>query len=193
MAEKTMLQRYGLTPVKSGMIAVLSIVLVAVVWGQFGGTDQKERSVEAKSDAPRSPARRNSARPASRSTKIAAVAELSPRTVPAKAWSRISVEESIQFNPFQLPGSLAGASPEATEAERNDLARHSQEQNDVEEQRRALRISLLNEGVSMVVVGPHGKSAYLGNQLIREGDMVHGFIVKEIGPNGVVLIDPGNM
>lgn len=193
MAEKTLFQRCGLTPVKSGMIVVLSIVLMAVVWGQCGGTDQKERRVEATPDAAKTPARRNSARQASRSKTVAAVAPLPPRAVPVRAWSRISVDEAIQFNPFRLPDSLAGASPEVTEAERNELARDSQEQIDLEAQRRALRKTLLNEGVSMVVIGPHGKSAYLGNQLIREGDVVQGFIVKEIGPNGVVLIDPENM
>jgi hypothetical protein len=182
MAKQSWMERVGVTPGKAILIAVLSVVLIGVLVSQLVGTDEpNEVASAAGKPAPRRPrAKVPLNRTAAATTPTASRSSWRP-------WEQISVEEAIQFNPLQLPAGLEIAALSAAPAQVDPA--QAEKQHALALERMKVRQQLLDAGVRMIVVGPHGKSAYIGEQLVREGDVIDGFLVKTIRADGVEFVD----
>lgn len=187
VAEKSWMQRTGLTPVRSVLIALLSLVLIGVLWSQFTGTDSSSVTLQKPNaeKAVRSGPMRPTVRTTPNGQAPVNVASVAPATSAKwRPWTRVTLEEATRFNPLALPAELAGPRVSDSQAEQT---REEREKQDLLDQQR--HEFLENVRVSTIIVGPRGKSACVGGVWVREGDMVVGCLVKEINPDGVVLVD----
>lgn len=146
-------------------IAALAAVLAGVLIWQFGGA---KTTSPAAADAPQGP------RP-----KPAAA---SPE---ARPWPKLTLQQAWEHDPFAPPPALAkkveqAAEDQAAQKRQRETAQRRQEQ---ETALAALRA----KGTTVVLRGPQGNAALMGNRTVRPGDVVDGFRVVSIDSDGVLL------
>lgn len=167
----------GATPGKLALIAVLAVVLVVVLAVQFGGSFGAGR-----------PAEREERRGESREQRAASgessplVTHHSPPATPysSRPWPKLELADVTDFDPFAAPK----PAPEPSET----LAATVESAAAQEEQDAAFLEQLRQEGVQAVIGSAHnGRAALIGSQIVRVGDVLGGFRVVGIEPDGVVL------
>ena len=127
--------------------------------------------------------------PAEPAKTVAVNAEIVPR----KLWPRIPVEEVLQHDPLKLPAFLAVNTGGSAVSEHDQSSTQAQTRANAEaemRQRHAKLTLLQQQGVNVIVSGPHGTSAMIGARQVHVGDDIDGFVITEIRPDGVVLTDP---
>ncbi len=212
MAEMTWLQRQGLTPVKATVIVVLSIVLVAVICYQFAGDDGPQHTANRSEGARahRQSASRASVAPKANAPvrgRTAAADRQNGRTGspddrrPGPAWPTLSLADVLANNPLTRPTRLtarieavrasrvAENRPEETEDGPSESDRE-QKRLEVQRRREAVLTRLIADGVEVMIRGRHGKTALIGSKWTHVGDVIEGFIIRDIRPDGVVLGEP---
>lgn len=166
------LNKYGMTPGRAAIMAVLAIALGAV-WGPqllalWSGpapvattTPTKPRApVGAKATpTPPKPQSANASKPAAE------------RPLP-----KMTAAEAGAYDPFAVPA-WSPASLQLADGASGGKG------NDIASRFEALR----SKGVAMILVSEEGNAAQLGDQTLRVGDHVDGFEVIEITPTGVVF------
>lgn len=163
MTIKKAKEKIGATPGKLALIAVLAVVLVVVVVGQF----PKKPNVAA--------------RPAETVTAAAnlqkAIVDDQPLSVDdlsnSRPWPEFSLKESVVYDPFKKPDWIAVESVATTTED---------ESNDPEALSRLQKL-----GASIVVITDQGKTATIGTQQVQVGDILEGYRITDITTEGVVL------
>jgi hypothetical protein len=188
------LKRIGLTPAKTVLIGVLGIVLVGVLYMQFGSSGT---GVPAAPPPPVITAPPSAQRPAAQAAPTAAAVELqSPLETQAldldqSRWESPELSTVIAYDPFALPPSFpqppqiaVAAALADSEATTSAAADARQLAETLERLRRQLE-ELKQRGVHVIVNKNDHFVAMIGDRLVHVGDEINGFIITEIDPNGV--------
>jgi len=166
MSNRKAKDKWGATHGKLALVALLSVVLVMVVAGQFSSeetanqaraTDNRRPSIAQKPSAPQGP---------------------NEHWVELGDWPELTMQEVLQHDPFMVP---AWAAPEIHRATTPGSAFQL---NDGQLQQ------LQQQGASVVMISSQDKIATVGDQQIRIGDSIQGYSVIDITPQGIVLADP---
>jgi hypothetical protein len=175
----------GVTTQKLVLIGVLAAVLVGVLYLQFGRSEKPKRTAGATPTARERPSsNRQSPRAAK---KPAAVVTTAPRQWSSlKRWQSPNLAEVIAYDPFARPSLFPKPAPETatlvenTAATPEDLAKEqaalAAEEKQMQQQLEALR----QQGVEVIIEGPHGPVAVIGGKEVRVGDEIDGFRVIAI-------------
>lgn len=178
MTPPTLQQRFGVTPKKVGLIAVLAVALVTVIVLQLPESKPAARQSEPNKERPRQGIAQSNNTP-----KSPANSTVDPsRGMVVKSWPRISLETVLQKDPF--------ARPEWARVTTRIAPQDVSTSNDTSEARRAqfaMLKTLKQQGVSMVILDGDQRVAKLGTHEIRVGDEIGGFRVAEINMDGIVL------
>jgi hypothetical protein len=205
-------KKNGLTRGKAILIAVLAVVLVAILYIQFGpsGGDGSTATVEYHPPGP--PAGAKPA-PASVSTSPASPAvtpavAISPKAIPGKdaatvpiidetRWKAPAVNAVVSYDPFALPPTFpqAGrksqdpkfAGPDALiqEAAANDAKRLAEA---IDKLRLQLK-ELEARGVHVILRDGDEYVAMIDDQVLHVGDVINGFTVTAIDPKNGVYVE----
>jgi hypothetical protein len=152
-------KRFGATPAKLALVAVLAVVQLAVI----------VRAVWHRSEVVAIAAPSAESTPATTSTPAATPGPTNEAR-DATRWPVASLEEALAFDPFQKPQWLM----EITAATESAIANPSE----------SLQ-QLKQEGASIVVLSDDGKAATIGDQQFRIGDVIDGYQVTDITIHGV--------
>ncbi len=190
MADQKPASRHGLTPAKGLLIAVLGTVLAVVLLMQFVGND----AAQANSSKPdRSAASRTRPGDAAENTGQPPPNSSTEPVLEIKPWPNMSLADALKCDPFQLPASLLskpeGKQPSEDAAGQIQTARDERVAEEREQEMQQTLRTLRQTGVSFVVTGQGGKTAVIGSKRVRVGDVIDGFVVKDIRPDGVILIE----
>ena len=203
---RTHAQRIGLTRGKGVTIGVLAVALAAVMYIQFGGGNG-DKTQPASADAARlrrpSPAERR--RRAEAIAPDAEAAADTPRQLAAvftpNNWKSPDLSQVVTYDPFALPPSFPqplqlqmdprlaqGVDPNApaASADADELATA------IEQMRMQLE-ELQQRGVQVIVRGRDKYVAMIGDRMVHVGDVINGFTVTAIEPDGVRVernVDP---
>ena len=183
----------GATPKKLALIAVLGVVLIVVLYVQFGRPSEESPAVSVEPPVrPRPVANRTKTRQVS---ELAASAELSGdiSTTDFDKWRPQELATVIHHDPFALPASFPQPLPMDAEAAFAELGDQSNEQaadavaslDQRIQQSRAELESLRNLGVQVLMRQGDGYVAMVGDRTIHVGDEINGFTVVAIDANGV--------
>jgi hypothetical protein len=184
----------GITPAKLALIGVLGLVLIAVLYIQFGGSNEVVPPVAAKPAARTRPeAGRNSTREELEQPDGAQLLETN-HIANLDRWQPPKLQTVIQHDPFALPASfpqpqqVAGA--EAALANLGDpvgdnAAVAAELLETKLEQSRAELEALRQLGVQVVIQQADGYVAMIGDRTIHVGDEINGFTVVAIDSEGV--------
>ncbi len=105
-----------------------------------------------------------------------------PLVVKQRPWPEISLEEVRAHDPFAMPWALGN--------DRDGSAGLEWEQESIRqlaEARRQALTALRKKGVAMVLQSGDVLVAVIGSDTVRIGDVLDGFKVVAIGPDGVML------
>ncbi len=167
------------------MAAALMAVLVVVIALQFIG-----RSRAAAAEAKRSP---TADRPSTGGGAPGAATNDSAAATAGDPWKQASLEDAIDYDPFTRPVAFRAesqrASPAATATALEDAEGERLERI---EQARAARAAALDrlsqQGLhAFLAGGSEGNVAVIGTQPVRVGDVLNGFRVVAIDPQGIVV------
>ena len=183
MKQPDTLAKWGATPAKLAVAALLLFVWIAILLAQFG----PGKSANVQSGARKATA---GARPRSAAARTRSAGSpnesMTARRGPHRVWPEISLQEIQSHDPFKLPKALAPP-PKLPVPGSDALAKSAQEQS---QNRRQHRLAdLQQEGVQLVLLSEHGQFAKIGGRHLRVGDYVDGFKVTEIRADGVVLVE----
>lgn len=163
MKDQKQPDKVGATPAKLVLIGVLSLVLVVVIVRQL--PESKSPRVQAQGAAPSS-----TGEPAASSKKIAAASPSSSEKKNARApWPKTEISELLTSDPFAAPDWAIAKVEDPVEQEAGKLN------------------ELQKQGVSIVMFGEDGKSATIGEQKVRIGDVLEGYKITDITAQGVVV------
>lgn len=196
--EKSLARQLGATPQKLAVIGVLAVVLVGVLYMQFGGSLGRatvDQDVSAR--APRGPGQGASARHGEAedmTTESGAKQEWLLASVERRPWKAPALGDVVRYDPFALPAAFP--QPAATGVVGIGMAEAGVESADAnsEELRRAEAIAavqaklqeLQQRGVRVIIQGRR-QAAVIGDRTVHVGDDVDGFTVKAIKSDGVVV------
>jgi hypothetical protein len=172
---------------KLAAVAILGVILLAVVYWQFGGGEQATATSEGQAAGDEPAAGRQRSRRTPRPSTVATESV----SVAKSTWPAFALEEILQHNPFDLPHSLT----ENLSATPDEIADESEEelnrQREAERQRLAKQEAALSKlqksGMTVYFEDTHGSAAIIGSRRVRPGDLIEGFRVVEVKPDGVVL------
>lgn len=193
MVKRRKTPRRGLTPGKTILIGILSVVLLLVVVMQFGGRKRRgaappvaRQAASKRAESTRSPAQ-------------AAAATEPQRSATQRSenpWPTFNVAEVVASNPFMLPEVLQPRrqtaqtltpSPAAGETEVIVPAIEVARVREMRRRQAEFMAGLREQGVDMILRSPRGSVARIGAMSLRVGDVHEGLRVVEIGTNGVVF------
>lgn len=196
-------QQLGATRGKLIAIAVLAVVLLGVLYKQFGGSPAKPVQPEVPQSAAveQEPSARPAARAARRGKSASPVAEtIAAVTAPVRlqsidkeAWKPRNLATVIQYDPFALPAKfpqpVAVAKGNSANGDESSLA-------DADASRLADTVAKLQteleqlkqQGVHVIVLERDQYVALIGDRTIHVGDEIgNGFTVTAIRPDGVFV------
>lgn len=172
MSKKKKAKGRNASPIKIGLIAVLSLVMLAV-WGNalLGG---KSTTPLARRDTSRAAAKLPSDAGPARSTPRVAVA--GDREADAD-WPEVPVSKAARNDPFARPSWALSPEPDADVLDASFATSAAALEN------------LEAAQASMIVIAGSAKIATVGGQEFRVGDIVQGYEVIDITSRGVVFAD----
>jgi hypothetical protein len=198
MAEtQTSLKQSSLTRGKAILVAVLAVVLVVILYVQFGLAGGKANSRPVGYRPPRSTPTRKSAQA---NTKTAAATNaqtgsaevVAAPIIDATHWKSPSLATVVAYDPFALPpafpqpkvtadGKAAGAEALIAAAAADDAKRQAES---LEKLRMQLE-ELKQRGVHVIIREHDQYAAMIGDRMLHVGDEINGFTVTAISPDGV--------
>ena len=170
MNEPTKYQKLGATPAKLALVAVLGIVLLAVVVPQLGGghsTVSETTKVKPRKKLPNRVAAKTEA-PKKQTT---------PEIRPVQNWPELSLKQATKFDPLASPAWYVVEQEE----DNHQLARTAENIKAIQE--------LEKQGTKIIVISNRERTATIGDQQVKIGDMIEGFRVSDITTQGVVLTE----
>jgi hypothetical protein len=200
--------RIGLTRGKLVLIGILAIVLVGVLYMQYGaaGTDSEAIAAGAPVVSPPSPS--IPSQPPEPLAAASTVASARSGETPTRAtghsiesfaapadqkrWKSPELASIIQYDPFARPAAfpriaqiLAGGDGSPGGAEDGEGASQASQLADAVEQLRNDLEALRQRGVHVIVKQRDEYVALIGDRTIHVGDEINGFTVTSIDPQGV--------
>jgi hypothetical protein len=188
----------GLTRGKAIFIAVLGVVLVSVLYVQFGRGSADNRSEPSAYVSRRAPAvegvassgaaeNANVAAPAAASTSVAMVT-----VVDASRWKSPKLEDVVDYDPFALPDSFPKRQAAEATANIEDLAaaaarEDSRKLAEAIQQLKSDLQQLQQVGVQVIVRQGDQFVAMIGDRTVHVGEEIKGFTVTKIDAEGVVV------
>ncbi len=196
----------GLTTGKAILIGVLSLVLVVVLYIQFGGQAEAPISKPASQRPPRPTI---AVQPASEAAKAAPItlasakpfAKTSAKPEPEKAiasliidenrWKAPKLEAIVAYDPFALPPifpqppkvGAGGTGKDSDALIADDAAKDAKKLAEAEEQRRLVLEELKQRGVNAISSEGDQYVAVIGDEELRVGDQIYDFIITAIDPD----------
>ena len=182
MADPGVKSRFGATPGKLVLVAVLAVAFVSVLLFQF--------AEEEKPPAPQENAEQSGGsetRPMQNGTSV-------PTPPPdkghvpkqARQWPKIALEEVLRHDPFAVPAALHPPAGPGSANTAQDVPEKARQQ-ELQRQREQALATIREQGVKMVFVGKGEQVAIIGDRRVRVGDLFEGFRVTDIGSDGVTL------
>lgn len=191
MADRPGRVKGGATPGKLTLIGVLAVVLVAVLYIQFGGSDS---AADARARKPR-PARPAGAGRAAavnaddKKPRAETKEDAARRPVDDAAWKLPDLTTVIAHDPFALPSRFPQARPQDSTLVANAEAKTAKQDADTAartlEQMNQRLEEMRQLGVKVILKQKDHYVALVGDQTIHVGDEINGFTVTEITPSGV--------
>lgn len=197
------LERTGLTRGKAMLIGVLAVVLIGVLYLQYGSSDSglgsepvayapRRQPVQPANPAP-TPAASRTPTPSAKETPADSSPELAAAVIVDETrWKSPELADVIVYDPFALPaafpqpkvvaGSAASGADGLIAAAAADDA---QQLADAVEQLRRQLEELKQSGVHIIVRERNQFVAMIGDRMVHVGDEIKGFTVTEIDPKGV--------
>jgi hypothetical protein len=166
-----------------GALAMIFVVVLVVELGPAGDTPPMVKSTEAPPAAPR--------RPPAGSRTVAAPGNNGATKPPtlAAAWPTFSLATVQEFDPFAKPPSAAAdrGAPQSSGHVGSAAPKTPADAENKRIERDRVLAEVQKEVVRIIVGTDRGFVAIVGTKTIHVGDQLHGFLVKEIKANGVVL------
>jgi hypothetical protein len=209
VAESQTSSKKGLTRGKAILIGVLAVVLVTVLYLQFGRSGEKPVSEAVAYEPPRAAMSvepvNSTARPVTLTiTKTPSNAQAGEDKSAATAvlidetrWKSPKLETIVAYDPFALPpafpqppqvgvgGKSTGAAGLIAAAKENDAKRLAEE---LEKLHMQLE-ELTQRGVQVIVRERGEYVAMIGDRLLHVGDKINEFTVTAIDPDGYVHVE----
>lgn len=184
-------RRLGVSPDKLALIGVLAVVLIAVIYIQYGPSSDGDvaSATRAARQAPHLPSR---SKPAHASTLQARLEDSLPHYSDSyldQQWTTPDLAGVIRHDPFALPSRFpqqASATPSLEVIEVDESAEAERLARKVDEIRAKLT-ELQQRGVRVIVDGRKEAAAIIGNLTVRIGDQIEGFTVTSIDADGVYI------
>lgn len=199
MANQAAVKKSEVTPGKLALIGVLAVVLVIVIYIQYGD----QLTTTATSGSPATIATTTRSKPTkSKAAKKDDVADtdftLRKSTGSRATWQAPELGSVVAYDPFALPASFpqlrqgdAESALAQTEAQKSQDASVQQAALEAERtQLQAALTSLKQQGVQAVIKRGNQSIAIIGGQEVRVGDEYQGFTVVAIDPDSN---DPDNI
>jgi hypothetical protein len=188
MSENLEKRRSRVTTVQRILVGALALIFVIVLLVQFGSTggssrpaDSLAQSADMSQDS--ADARRADARPEKTGAPM--------QPAPDRPWPVFSPASVKEFDPFAAPPILAAARGAFQPG--NDVKNETSQASKDAEAKRKERLQKLEEvrkeEVQAILGTNRGFVAVVGAKIIHVGDQLHGFRVKEIKADGVILED----
>jgi hypothetical protein len=172
----------GVTPKKLALIGVLGVIFVVVLVLQFGGSSGKDGKTSE--TGARGPSAINP-------NATAAAGNDATAKTPLPPWPKITLEETLQCDPFAMPKPLADKiAPVETVKKKDSKSRDNLELARRAEAQRQKLESLRSKGTAAIVHDNRGAAAVIGTRVVRAGDELDGFQIISIDDNGVLLAPP---
>jgi hypothetical protein len=198
--QKTLSQPSGATNKKLALIGVLAVVLIGILYAQYGTSFGGEGAEESSGAlAIRRPTRPRSAKSVEQQstaeTQDGPSAEWLIKSVDQRPWKSPPLSDVVKYDPFALPAAFpqpmvvtdAGVvSPDGTVIAADATI-------DADKQAAALAkiesklAELQQKGVRVIIQGRKQATAVIGDRTVQVGDDVDGFTVKAIQADGVVV------
>jgi hypothetical protein len=173
------------------LIGVLSLVLVGVLYLQFGGSKKPKSAAKPRQSA----AEKSSAKKSSELAKEKGAPIRSDRKLVGSLsqWKSPELAAVVVYDPFALPAAFprpaATVSTEVVAAKNAsspaELAKQRKAAEDLQQKMQAQLESLKHQGVHVIIKGRDEYVAVIGDQEIRVGDEINGFKVLAIDSNSV--------
>ncbi len=193
MARQTKQSKVDATPGKLVLISVLAVVLIAVLYKQFGGsTTAVDRPARRPKPARPSVASRAPAGDADKRRRDAVVTadDTAAQPVNEVVWRPPPLAEVVEYDPFSLPYRFPQPRPQGADESSADsgtrkpgvdpAVQAAQQLNERLEQ-------LRQQGVQVILKEQDEYVALIGDRTIHVGDEIDGLTVTEITPRGVRL------
>lgn len=164
MINKQQLEKMGVTPGKLALIGVLSLVLVGVIVMQLPEGDPTQVAAHAASSPAPSGAKTKQQVSTPTNATIA-----NKETKELQPWPQADLSELLSRDPFALPTWAVQEKEAAAKQQPSEL------------------VELQKQGASIVMITKDGKSATIGDQKVRIGDVLEGYRVTDITSQGIVL------
>jgi hypothetical protein len=192
MSENSQKPRARVTPLQwliAGVLAMIFVIVLVVQFGSAGDSSPPIDSTTQPNDVAQQPTA--ASRPVNTQGK-----KSGPKPPPLdRPWPAFSLATVLEFDPFARPSSLA-VDQGGIQQGRNTGDVSSQKPEDAEkkrmedaEKKRLALAEVQKEAVQAIVGTDRGFVAIVGTKTIRVGDKLHGFVVKEIKADGVILED----
>jgi len=190
--EPTWVKKTGVTPGKLALIGVLAVVLVGVLYLQFGGSNKKaSSSALPPTAAAESPASSQESIAAADAALVSATAKRK-KTGTLSSWQSPELASVVQYDPFALPASF----PQSRQIDdETALAQGAAQTLDASAQQAALQAErtksqselkgLRQQGVDVILKRESEFVAIVGDQEVHVGDQINGFTVIAIDADGV--------
>jgi hypothetical protein len=191
--------RAGATPKKLALIGVLAVVLVGVLYFQFGGSAEEDvplvTAAEATTKRPPRPATSAAAGAAKATSSVPEAKEWLLEPIDRPQWKAPELAHVVRYDPFALPAAFpqpggVGATG-VTTPDGVVVAAGTETDEDLRSQTIAEIHTKLNElkqrGVRVIIDGRKNAAAIVGDRTIHVGDEIEGFTVKAIDSDGVVV------
>lgn len=188
----TWAKKTGVTPGKLALIGVLAVVLVGVLYLQFGPSNKKaSSSALPPTVAAESPASPKESMAAADAALVSATAKRK-KTGTLSSWQSPDLASVVQYDPFALPASFP--QPRQIDDE-SALAQNAAQTLDASAQQAALQAErtksqsdlkgLRQQGVDVILKRESEFVAIVGDQEVHVGDQIDGFTVIAIDADGV--------
>ncbi len=190
MANPQASSKRAATPRQLVVIGVLAVTLAAVLIAQFGVPSAGPKQADSRG-AGAKPAGPATAAPAPMPATASASAPsvVAPARPPAPPWPTFSADAAAQYDPFAMPEALTR---QLTEARKSPDALKSNNPASTRNARADSLAALRSKGTAAVLRSERGAAAVIGSRVVRVGDVVEGYRVVSIDPQGIMLepIDP---
>jgi hypothetical protein len=188
-------RKVGLTRRKAALVAVLAVVLLVVLYLQFGpsGADYVPLQDSAPSRRAASSSIPTSAMPAASRTTIGGATRTNGRAAPIDEthWKAPDLAAVIAFDPFAVPATfpkseqILAVAAQENEAGSEDPAVAAELLTEAVDQLRLELEELQQRGVHVIVKQRDQYVAMIGDRTVHVGDEIGGFTVTAIEPDHV--------
>jgi hypothetical protein len=190
-------QKPGLTRGKAVLIGVLSIVLVVVLYVQFGRQIGESTEVEGEASAVRAPAGKlpitAKVVPAQPKPELENDTQMALLEFDQATWKPPELSKVIAYDPFARPAGFPQPAPLAgltmADDETTTAEERSKQLADALAELRMQLDELKERGVHVIVGQKDQYVAMIGDRRVQVGDEINGFTVTKIDPKEGVRVE----